>query len=879
MKRLTAYILTFAMCISLCVLPVSASNEKYQNKAVSLLAGLNILRGDENGDYLLDKSVNRAEFTAFIIRMMGLEEVSLTDTKDGTGFLDVPVEHWAAGVISAASKMELIQGVGNGMFEPDRGVTLDEAVKILVSALGYKDIAERSGGFPGGYIKMASDLKLYKNFEHSGGKLTRANVCMLIYNTLTADVLNELTGYADKSALETFLNLETISGTVTATVGYQRERKLKSEIMIDDVAYECKDALADDYIGMYVKCYIDDNDGNKTVYHIQPAKEYETVTIEADDIEPTTTLSEFNYADEEGDVNDLDLNDELTVFYNGKILPKEEHSDSVLKPSMGSVTLRDGDGDGVFETILLNVYSDYVVNYISEDVVYAKFGKTLDLLKPDTLLIIRNGEEIPVSEIQNGDVLSVMQSRDGKMTKIVVSNDSADGYITEIAENGNDDTVYTLQNTQTEDAVEFKLDEEYKAALNAHHMDTVSLSVSDKNLLRVYYNAFGLVADITTVAGEDEYVYGYFMGVDVLREGIDDKVSFKIMTIANRMEIFKVREGEEIKYGRPKGSKYLITDEKVGDAAVTINTGKKLVKYKLDQEGYLTEIYIATEVAGSEHFSKDSESDNLLTYRDGVFGNKYYIDQNTAVFSVNGTYTQIMAAGKYTAFLNNGAQKYCTFYDVEGSYVKALLINAPAVTLYNDTIGGGYEIILDHVNSPILYIDTITTKLTETGESYMQLSGFQDGEPKEILVANELKPNSEARSNLKPGIAIQYEDNGVHINYAETSDSIRQLLLFKTVHDFTQQTNEDIFWEYDKVMSTRSMITTMWGNVDSVKGDYYTISVSGDSYTAKIHENTMVLKYDKEKNRFIQTTADAINTGHNLFMRQRYQNTREAVIY
>lgn len=878
MRRLTACILTFALCISLCVLPASASNEKYQSKAVSLLAGLDILRGDENGDYLLSKSVNRAEFTTFIIRMMGLEEVSVTGDGESSIFSDVPDEHWAAGVIATASKMELIQGVGGGLFEPDRGVTLDEAVKILVTTLGYKSFAEKSGGFPGGYNKMASDLKLYKNLEVGSGKIDRAAVCMLVYNALTADVYNELTGLTDRTALEEFLDLETVRGTVTATVGYQRERKLDGEIMLDGVAYECNDTLADDYIGMQAICYIYDDGDNKVVYHVQPIKDYETVTVEAEDIEPTTNLSEFEYADEEGDVESLSLYGEPSVFYNGMILPKEELSDSILKPAVGSVTLRDGDSDGKFETILLNVYVDYVVNYISEDIVYAKFGKTLDLLKPDSLLILRNGEEISPAEIQNGDVLSVMQSRDGKRVKIAVSDDKTDGYIAEIAEEGDGNTLYTLKESQTEELVAFKLDEEYKAALKSNHIDTVSLSVSDDNFIRIYYNAFGLVADISTLAEADEYSYGYLIAVDRQSEGIDDEVSFKIMTLANRFEVFEAREGEDIKYGRSSGNQYVVTEMDAGSVAAAVS-GKRIVKYKLDSEGYLTEIHRAGTVAGSEYFSRDSESDMLLTYRDGVFGDKYYIDQNTAVFSVNNSYDYIMSAGKYTAFLNNGAAKYCTFYDVEGSYAKALVINAPAVTVYNDTLGGGYEIILDYVNSPIFYIDTITTKLTENGESYMQLNGFQDGEPKEILVANELKPNSEARSNLKPGIAIQYEDNGIHIDYAETSDTTRQLMVFKTVHDFTVPSDEDIFWEYEKVMSTRSMITTMWGNVDHVSGDYCTISVGSDNYTAKIHENTMILRYDSDKRRFTQTTADAINTGMSLFMRQRYQNTREAVIY
>ncbi len=386
------------------------------------------------------------------------------------------------------------------------------------------------------------------------------------------------------------------------------------------------------------------------------------------------------------------------------------------------------------------------------------------------------------------------------------------------------------------------------------------------------------MADVTQLSGDDEYTYGYLMGAKAAGTGLDKNASFRILTLANRYEVFASNPDGKIKYGRPLRGDYAVTSEEAMDVVGEFTT-KQIVKYKLDSDGYIKEIYKADPTRSNEHFSMGPEDGTLLTYRDGVFNSKYYIDQNTAVFSTNNSYEHIMAAGKYTAFLNNGASKYCTFYDLEGSYAKVLLMNAPAVTIYEDNETTGYEIIIDQVNSPIFYINSISDVIADDGEAYMCLSGFQDGEPKEVLVASSLKANSEPKNRLRPGIAIQYEDNSLNRERALTSDELPQMMLYKTVYDFTAPSSPDIFWEYEKVKSSRSQITTMWGNVVSMNDNYCTLSIGEELYTSNVHEYTMVLRYDSVKNKFEQVTAEHINANQNVFIRQRYQNTREVVIY
>ncbi len=100
------------------------------------LVKLGILKGTGEG-LALDKNITRAEAVALIFRIhwenvgaMGLPSPEFSDL-DG---------HWAYKEVTAAKKIGIVEGVGNGKFEPDRVVTGREFAKMIMSTLGYQDI-------------------------------------------------------------------------------------------------------------------------------------------------------------------------------------------------------------------------------------------------------------------------------------------------------------------------------------------------------------------------------------------------------------------------------------------------------------------------------------------------------------------------------------------------------------------------------------------------------------------------------------------------------------------------------------------------------------------------------------------------------------------
>lgn len=882
MKRILIAFIAALVCFS-AAFSVSAtdiSNKKTENKAVALLSALDILRGDGSGDYMLDKGVNRAEFTAFVIRLMGLEDGA--GSFDGTTqFVDVPDSHWAKGVIAMASNMGLIQGVGNGYFEPDRGVTRNEAVKILVSVLGYQPFAERDGGFPDGYNKMAYEIDLFKKISLSKGTyLTRLDVCKLIYGALNAKVYDDISEKAEETGFEKFLNMSEISGVITATPGYQRTKQLKGKIELDGNTYDCLDPLCDDYIGYNVKCYVQNYRGVETIYHIEPVFAEKTVVVDSDDISSSTTTSQFVYTDEDNGTKKLNLNSELSVFYNGGILFPHEVTNAMLRPESGCVTLRDGNGDGKYETILLDVYEDYVLTYINEERIYAKFGKSLDISEVEDIRVFKNGEEVTLDDLENGDVLSIMQSRNQEVLKIVASNDGATGYLYSISNKRNGQELYTLE-SDMEGETSFTLGKTYQNALQSKHPDATELYISAQRLLKVYFNNYGKVADVSVLSNDDDYNYGYLNGARNLSDrSLTDRFAVQILTSDNHFEVFENPENKKVLFGYPSNGEYKIAKASA-NMFVSSMKSKQLVRYKLDKDGYLAEIYKADPNPSQDHFSEGFIiKDSNLHFRDNVIDSKYYVDQNTKVFVIKQNREDLYCAGRYSDYMSSGSKYYLNLFDVRGTYVNALIMSSPVITTYDDVYGGkGYEVVIDKVNSPVLYINSVSRKLHTDGEFYTCLEGFQDGEEVSIFLSDTLRPNSEARSLIKPGIAIQYETNAYLTDRAQTKDEPEQIVLFKTVHDFTQTSPNGILWEYSDLKSTRSQITTLWGNVTAASNNHCLVETNVEPYMVSMHENTMILQYDSFNNKFTMEPLGAVNVGQNVFARQRYQNTRDVVIY
>lgn len=111
-------------------------------------ANLNgLITGYENGSYMPDRAITRAEFALIIARLN-----NLTVPAGDNAFDDIK-NHWAEGYIMALYKQGLICGYEDKTFRPDAPISRAEAVKILNAATGRK-----ANEYASVYMNPFSDL-------------------------------------------------------------------------------------------------------------------------------------------------------------------------------------------------------------------------------------------------------------------------------------------------------------------------------------------------------------------------------------------------------------------------------------------------------------------------------------------------------------------------------------------------------------------------------------------------------------------------------------------------------------------------------------------------------------------------------------------------
>ena len=101
----------------------------HANKAaIEELASRGIINGMSKDTFAPNKTMTRAEFAAIVTRALGLT------AKDTKVFSDVPSSKWYAGYIGTANSSGIVNGVGNGKFNPEGTITRQEAAAMVARA-------------------------------------------------------------------------------------------------------------------------------------------------------------------------------------------------------------------------------------------------------------------------------------------------------------------------------------------------------------------------------------------------------------------------------------------------------------------------------------------------------------------------------------------------------------------------------------------------------------------------------------------------------------------------------------------------------------------------------------------------------------------------
>ena len=243
LKKLVSVIVTLAMLISsFAAVGVSAAyadvdetNSYY--KAIEVLSGLGVVKGDDEGNFNPKSDIKRSEMVALICRAKG--EEAIAQAAGGASFADVSADHWAAGYIAWGVASDIIKGVGDNKFDPDASVKFQDAVVMVLRALGYERIAQRAenGGYPTGYLKVAGQKGVLANAStFDGGKAaTREIVAQVIYNAMTTPLV-DVSYYAPKPEDDEYVVFDGKNNTDLRTLLTYTNEIYKVKATVEDTA-------------------------------------------------------------------------------------------------------------------------------------------------------------------------------------------------------------------------------------------------------------------------------------------------------------------------------------------------------------------------------------------------------------------------------------------------------------------------------------------------------------------------------------------------------------------------------------------------------------------------------------------------------------------
>lgn len=188
-KRIISILLSLVLVLSFAPTAAYAmsfpdvSKDSDYATAIEYISNIKIMVGDDQGNFNPGKIVSRVEMAAVVCRVLNQTENLSTSTV----FTDVPTAHWANSYISKAEQLGIVYGYGNGKFGPSDPVTYEQAVTMIISAIGKEDSAIAFGGYPTGYLLVAEANSLLKGIQTKQGQgMPRGDVAILLYNYYTS---------------------------------------------------------------------------------------------------------------------------------------------------------------------------------------------------------------------------------------------------------------------------------------------------------------------------------------------------------------------------------------------------------------------------------------------------------------------------------------------------------------------------------------------------------------------------------------------------------------------------------------------------------------------------------------------------------------------
>lgn len=706
-------------------------------------------------------AIGRGQFVSLLCEAMGYTTLGYENKQV---FNDVPPASAYADAIRAAYDMGIINGSGDGNFYPDRAVTLNEAAKMAVVALGY-EVYARDEGYPVGYYNQANKLGLLDKVDCSPNDfVTAGDVYQLLENVVDTDLL-QLVEVGDRTkyqiiegetVLSEHFQIYKVEGQITANsvsaVSAIGSAAGREKVMIGGELYYVGETNAETYLGYNVEAYYykskDDTLG--TIRYIRPRMErMDSVEVDARDIEPAhTSLDELAYYDENDNLKRRSISNTADLIYNG--VASSLNSKFLLTPDNGKVVLLDSDNSGDYDVVIVTSYIMYVVSAVNTDkyTIADLYGQNQITLDPQnsrvTYRIERDGKQVEdITSLSQWDVLSVAASSEYLDENGVRRVDNTKSIRYDIVGSTYNEigVVSTYdEDTLTINGTVFHVSEYYKYLLESGEIDTPVLG----SIYTFHFNADHEIVTYDDEGLESAGGFGYLLGVDV-KDTLDSTVRLKILESTGKITEFECNDEVTLDGVRNVDA----FDGSNTDLYTTLTDGsgktvKQVIGYSTNNEGKIK--IVDTKAIDSGGNSSSSlgyygELKNTLGYKssDKTLGDRFVFDSSAVLFCVpaketvqiddgNGGTTTIevteggawdndknFSVGNVSSVLSNDDKPYLDVYNVGRSNTIELAV------IY------GTSSATMTANTYISVIEKVTEAVNEDGEVVIRVYGMKDG--------------------------------------------------------------------------------------------------------------------------------------------------------
>ena len=596
-------------------IPVFAAENDISGEATGVLTALNIITQNDLDDFSIKREVTRGEYSVYLARALHLSE----GTENTNIFNDLS-GHELAKYIDTLYQLNIVNGYNNS-FRPDDYITYNEAIKMAVCAANYEMAAIEYGGYPWGYIKAAGELGITDNLNISAdARLTKGDAAKIIFNMLTASlIVSDYSGgkqnfvkKEDEDMLSHIFDVYKTKGTVVKnsvlSISSDTNNVEKGEVLIDDTVYKAGNTDAENKIGFKIEFYYlyDDDKEESTIIYINNKYENESVSINSEDI---ISFKDGVYEYYDGTkTKRASLEKDFSVSYNYNY-PPGGFTEAMMIPENGSVRLIKSGGNGKFDAVIIESYTDYIVSSAdsSNKIIYLLNGGKIDLTNCEYKIISAQGVNQEIEDIKSENIISVLYSADKANVTIYNSSVRQTAKVSSVSKDGNILRV-TADGT------------EYTSINGFGYAGAISVGESTE-LFTDYMGKIAYARQPST----DGYKRAYLITA-YSDEGMeDDTLNVKLFTQDGTIERIKLTDSvkiNDVSYKR-----------QLPEARQNLQSlSEKIVKYSVNEKGEITRLFTYTD--DSKYIKKLFEGTAVYTEKQRGFNGKATVKANTPVFVI-----------------------------------------------------------------------------------------------------------------------------------------------------------------------------------------------------------------------------------------------------